>query len=115
MDLGNDRRVNSVVPAEKRHVPFGNMVYIGDGETDIPCMQVVKDSGGLSVAVYDPENRRKKNIAEKLKTDGRVHHALPADYTESGPLMKSVIDTIDRIALAAEKPLYEEEILEPCL
>lgn len=115
MDLGNDRRVNSIVPAEKRHVPFGNMVYIGDGETDIPCMQVVKDSGGLSVAVYDPENRRKKNIAEKLKTDGRVHHALPADYTESGLLMKSVSDVIDRIALAAERSLCEEEIFAPCL
>ena len=64
MDLGNDRRVNSVIPAEKRRVPFSNMVYIGDGETDIPCMQVIKDAGGLSIAVYDPENRKKKNIEQ---------------------------------------------------
>lgn len=115
LNLTNDTKVNSMVPADRRRVPLGNMVYIGDGETDIPCMQVIKDAGGLSIAVYDPENRKKKNIAEKLRLDGRVHYAFPANYTENGPLMRSVIDAIDRIALAAERSFCEGKILEPCL
>lgn len=115
MDLGNDRRVNSVIPAEKRRVPFSNMIYIGDGETDIPCMQVIKDAGGLSIAVYDPENRRKKNIAERLKTDGRVQCAFPADYTENSLLMKTVTGMIEKTVSAAGIPRCEEEVFEPCL
>ena len=102
MDLRNDRKVNSHIPDTKKHAHFSNIIYIGDGETDIPCMQVIKNKGGVSVAVYDPEDPKRKNTAEKLKRDGRVQYALPADYTEGERLMTSAMAAIDRIAAASE-------------
>lgn len=115
MDLMSDKKVNSHIPDTKKHAHFSNIIYIGDGETDIPCMQVIKNNGGISMAVYDPSDIKRKNTAEKLKRDGRVHYALPADYAENSLLMKSAMDTIDRIAFAVEKTVSEEEILQPCL
>lgn len=112
LNLSNDIKVNSIVPAERRRVPLSNMVYIGDGETDIPCMQVIKDAGGLSIAVYDPNNKKKHNIADKLKTDGRVHCSLPADYSEDKELFSTTIKMIDKVAL--ERDSIEIECDDIC-
>jgi hypothetical protein len=43
--------MNEYMPHEDRSLPFANMIFIGDGETDVPCMRLVKDQGGHSVAV----------------------------------------------------------------
>ena len=70
--------INRFVPQEERPVPFENMVYIGDGETDVPCFRLVKDLGGLSIVVYDRDGREqaetyRRRGAGQLRGSRRLH------------------------------------------
>lgn len=85
----NDPAVNDYVPPERLRVPFRNMVYIGDSDTDIPCMKLVNINGGHAVAVYDPVTRDKKK-AQMMLRDGRVRYCAPADYREGSELDRIV-------------------------
>lgn len=90
----NDNAVNDYVAPENIRVPFTNMVYIGDSETDIPCMKLVNSYGGYSVGVYDPETGDKSRVL-KLLDEHRIGYFAPADYTEGSEmdaLMKSILD-----------------------
>ena len=90
----NDNSVNDYVAPENIRVPFTNMVYIGDSETDIPCMKLVNSYGGYSVGVYDPVTGDKSRVL-KLLDEHRIGYFAPADYTEGSEmdaLMKSILD-----------------------
>ncbi len=97
-DLSDDSRINQFVPKGDRPVPFENMVYIGDGETDVPCFRLVKDEGGLSIAVYQPDSISARDRAATFMADGRVQRAAPAIYTEGGELEATVKARIDLVA-----------------
>ena len=97
-DLSDDRGINRFVKREDRPVPFENMVYIGDGETDVPCFRLVKDLGGLSVAVFPPRTRTARQNAQRYVDEGRVHCVAPADYTENSRLDRLVRANIDLLA-----------------
>ena len=73
------------------------MIYFGDGETDIPCMKLIKQQGGNSIAVYKPRNSKKKQCAEKLVKDHRVNFACAADYSEGGEIYCIVESIIKQI------------------
>lgn len=91
LDISNDVDLNKYTPEEKRPIPFRNMIYIGDGLTDVPCMKLVKSYGGYSIAVY------KDGEVEKVKdllTDARVDFIEPADYREDTSLYNVVKDII---------------------
>ena len=79
-------------------MPFENMVYIGDGETDVPCFRLVKDLGGLSVAVFPPRTSNARRRAQRFVDEGRVHCVAPADYTENSPLDRLVKSNVDLVA-----------------
>ena len=87
--------INKYVPHSERPVPFENMVYIGDGETDVPCFRLVKDLGGLSIAVYADGAHQQ---AEQYREEGRVNCVVPADYTERGGLDCAVKSYMDLLA-----------------
>jgi hypothetical protein len=89
--------INRFVPHENRPMPFSNIVFIGDGETDIPCMRLVRDQGGHSIAVYQPGSKKKAR-AEKLITDKRADFIAPADYSEGRRLDEIITAIIDKIA-----------------
>ena len=93
----DNKLVNSSMADDKKRVPFPNMIYFGDGETDVPCMKIVNMFGGHSVAVFDPENEKKKRQALKLKRQGRVNFITPAQYTASSRSYKVVCAIIDKI------------------
>ena len=79
-------------------VPFKHMIYVGDGTTDIPCMRLVKNSGGHSIAVYNPDQKGARKEMASLIHDNRVSHVCPADYSEGSDmdiLVKTIIDKID--------------------
>ena len=97
-DLSDDSGINRFVKQEDRPVPFENMVYIGDGETDVPCFRLVKDLGGLSVAVYPPRSRNARQHAQRFVDEGRVHCLTPADYTADGRLDRLVKANVDLLA-----------------
>ncbi len=73
------------------------MIYVGDGETDVPCMKIVSMFGGHSIAVYNPENPGKQAVAEKLLRQGRVNFITPANYSHYSRTFKIVCGIIDKI------------------
>lgn len=92
----SDESVND--HAERNRVPFRNIVYIGDSETDVPCMQIVRDNGGVSIGVYPPDAPNKDRILEIMKA-GRISFYMPADYSAGAPideLIKAVIDKTEK-------------------
>ncbi len=97
-DLSDNQSINQFVPMNDRPVPFENMVYIGDGETDVPCFRLVKDLGGLSVAVFKPNTKDARNKAEQFATDERVDCVAPADYTEGKQLDQVVKRQVDLLS-----------------
>jgi phosphoserine phosphatase len=101
LDVHDNSIINKFVPKEQRPVPFEHMVFIGDGETDIPCMRLVKDQGGHSIAVYNPGKHGAKKHAEQLITDGRATLFAPADYQEGGAIDLAVKAIIDKVEAAS--------------
>ena len=85
-----------------RPVPFENMIYIGDGPTDVPCFRLVKDLGGLSVCVYRPSKKGARESAERFRTEGRVHVVAPANYDDGTELDKVVKAYIRHLAARQE-------------
>ena len=96
-EVSDTRQVNKYVPKEDRPVPFTHMIYIGDGTTDVPCMKVVKDHGGHSIAVYRPGDNDAKARAEHLIREQRVNFACPANYRRLKMLHKLVMRILDKI------------------
>lgn len=89
---------------ENKRVEFRNMIYIGDGVTDIPCMTLVKEKGGTAIAVY---GENKKNVGERLINDKRVNFACKADYSAGSELDRIVRLVLDSIQL--REKLYKKE------
>ena len=92
----NDDAVNDYFAPDEIRVPFTNMVYIGDSETDIPCMKLVHSYGGYSVGVYNPVTKDKSRVL-KLMDENRIGYYAPADYTEGSELDSLVLEVLDKI------------------
>lgn len=91
----NDPGINDYFDPENIRVPFRNMIYIGDSDTDIPCMKLVNSNGGYSIGVYNPTTKKKEKVY-KMMHDNRIRYFAPADYTEDSDLDKLVKSIIDR-------------------
>lgn len=91
----NDQKVNDYFEPDKFVVPFRNMVYIGDSDTDIPCMKLVNSNGGHSIGVYNFETQDKTKVFKMLR-ENRIKCFAPADYREGSPLECLVKNIIDR-------------------
>lgn len=89
LDVNDDADLNKFVPKEERPVPFERMIYVADGMTDVPCMRLVKEYGGKSIAVYSKSDE----VAKQLKADGRVNFIAKANY-EEGSEMEDVVKKI---------------------
>ena len=94
LDVTEQRALNEYVPEDERRIPFRNMIYFGDGDTDIPCMKLTKVNGGHSFVVYQKDRKE----AERLISENRVNFAFKADYRKDSPLEKTVKAVIDNIA-----------------
>ena len=98
-------KLNQYTPENDRRVPFRNMIYIGDGLTDVPCMKLVKANGGQSIAVYDPE--KGKTAATSLLQANRVNFIVPADYSQ-GSDIETIVHAIIR-KMRAESEMRSSE------
>jgi hypothetical protein len=102
----NTDRLNEYVPDREREVPFRRMIFVGDGDTDIPCMKMTTDQGGYSVAVYDPKrNSQAINKIHKLIAQNRVSFVAPADYTKNSQIDIVIKGIMGRIALLSKEQL----------
>lgn len=102
LEVYDNKVINEFVPMEDRPIPFKSMIFIGDGETDIPCFSLVKSLGGHSIAVYKPKTKGAKAKAEKLIEDGRVNFVAPADYSADSGIDTIVKAVLDKIASDSE-------------
>jgi 2-hydroxy-3-keto-5-methylthiopentenyl-1-phosphate phosphatase len=97
--LDDDDIVNSKVSEKDRRVLYRNMIYLGDGITDVPCMKLVKQYGGQSIAIYQANKFHK---VQKLIDEGRVNYVCPSDYRDGSELDSIVKLIIQRMALTNE-------------
>ena len=93
----NDPGVNEYFPPDKIRVPFRNIVYIGDSDTDIPCMKLVNTYGGHSIGVYNPAHMNKEKVYRMLR-EKRIKYFAPADYTPGSPIETLIFSIIDKTA-----------------
>ena len=99
LSVRDNKKVNESKAEDNKRIPFPHMIYFGDGETDVPCMKIVKMFGGNSIAVYNPEIKKKVNIARKLLRQERVNFITPADYTKESRTYQVVCSIIDKIKI----------------
>jgi phosphoserine phosphatase len=99
--------INRFLPEEMKPVPFARMIYIGDGETDVPAMKMMKYQGGATIAVYNPHSSAKpgeKSQEEKchdMISQNRTDFVAPADYSEDGELIRTIKLLIERIRVVS--------------
>lgn len=91
----NDPGVNDYFKPDDIRVPFRNMIYIGDSDTDIPCMKLVNTYGGHSIGVYNADQKDKAKVF-KMIGDNRIKYFAPADYSDGSELDRLVKAIIDR-------------------
>ena len=97
LDVSDDKTLNDSMPDDSKRVPFTNMIYIGDGLSDVPCMKMMRAYGGQAIAVYQESNRMG---VEDLLAKGRVDFIFPADYSEGTALDQTVKNIIRKMAIA---------------
>ncbi|WP_226638026.1 haloacid dehalogenase-like hydrolase [Brevundimonas poindexterae] len=95
-------KINRFIPDAERPVPFERMIFLGDGDTDVPTMKMMHTKGGFSIAVYDPRNsERDQQKIYSLISEDRVNFVAAADYREGSPLDLIVKGLVGRIAVNA--------------
>lgn len=99
LDISDDASLNKKMFDNDRRISTSNMIYIGDGYTDVPCMKLTKDGGGISIAVYTDKTEK---TAESLLSDERINYMTLADYREGSEIDKIVKKTIEAMALNTE-------------
>ena len=102
LDVANDNDLNRSMPDDSKRVPFCNMIYIGDGLSDVPCMKMMKAYGGYSIAVYQNKDSKVEDLLKK----GRVDYIYPADYSENTGLDITVKNIIRKMSIS--ETLYDE-------
>ena len=101
-EVWDDETINAYLPDDRRPVPFSNIVYIGDGATDIPAMKMVTYQGGHAIAVYPPDQPEGRRKAAALARQGRARYMAGADYRAGGALQALVRNLINIIAARHE-------------
>ena len=96
LDVSDDKTLNDSMPDDSKRVPFTNMIYVGDGLSDVPCMKMMRAYGGQAIAVYQESNRI---AVEELMAKHRVDFIFKADYSEGTPLDLTVKNIIRKMAI----------------
>ena len=102
LDVSEERALNDSMPDEGKRVPFANMVYLGDGLSDVPCMKMMRAYGGTAVAVWQeagPGGAGNRPGVEELLSRGRADFIFPADYRQDTGLDRTVRDILASIAV----------------
>ena len=102
LDVANDNDLNRSMPDDSKRVPFCNMIYIGDGLSDVPCMKMMKAYGGYSIAVYQEKDSKVDDLLKRR----RVDYIYPADYRENSGLDITVKNILRKMSICDK--LYNE-------
>lgn len=105
LDVTDDYNLNRLQDESLRRIAYRNMIYIGDGMTDIPCMKMVKERGGKSIALYASG---KSDAVKTLVDDDRINYVCVADYSKDSTLEKIVKLMIENMAVLEKLKSREE-------
>lgn len=103
-----DSQINKTMAEESRAIRFENMIYIGDGETDIPAMALLKSKKGISIVVYDDQNPDKFKQSKEMLRNNKANYAVPLDYTEGSPLDDVIKMAIKKVVLESRYGKYQD-------
>lgn len=110
LDASDNSKINAYVPEEERYIPFTNMIYIGDGDTDIPAMKLTKHYGGHSIAVFRNRDKKSKKTVQDLLKYNRVNFICQADYSQNKDIDKIVKSIIDKIVADISKNKLQKDL-----
>lgn len=110
LDISDDASLNKKMLEENRRISTKNMIYLGDGFTDIPSMRMTRENGGYAIAVYQNDD---KNIVNNLLEDNRIDFYAKADYQENSEIDKLMKNILNNIAIRTElKNLHNQQLNE---
>lgn len=78
------------IPREEMHIPLNQMIYVGDGSSDIPCFSVLNEEGGVAIGVYKNSTPEEWSKETSISRSQRVANLAAADYSENSELMQSL-------------------------
>lgn len=108
----NNPSVNDHFKEEEIRIPFENIIYIGDSETDVPCMELVNANRGYSIGVYNPTKNDRERVY-KMMEDGRIKYYAPASYIENSELDKIIKLIINKVYFESKlKDKYMKCVME---
>ncbi|MGP1614695.1 MAG: HAD family hydrolase [Pollutimonas bauzanensis] len=90
--------VNKKIAQDKLRIPFEQMIFVGDGYTDIPCFSLIRRSGGVAFGVWDPKHRDKRSRAWGFIQEGRVSNLNQARYDEEAELYQWLEEAVESVA-----------------
>ncbi|CAM5222546.1 Haloacid dehalogenase-like hydrolase OS=Castellaniella defragrans OX=75697 GN=HNR28_001708 PE=4 SV=1 [Castellaniella defragrans] len=101
--IGPDSRnrpfeVNRKVDPDKLRIPFEQMIFVGDGYTDIPCFSLIRRSGGVAFGVWDPRHREKRSRAWGFIQEGRVSNLNQARFDKDAELYQWLEAAVESLA-----------------
>jgi phosphoserine phosphatase len=99
LDICNHSEINKFIPNHERPMPFEHMIFIGDGETDIPSFRLVKEERGHAIAVYKPRMVKAREKSQELIRDKRVNFIAPASFTEGSEIEHIVKAIINKVVV----------------
>lgn len=105
LDLSDEDSINDYIPHKERRIPLKRFIYIGDSETDIPAMKIVKQGGGTSIGVYNPEKCNLERV-KKLLEQERIDFLMPADYSEGSKIENIVKAVLKKVKAESYLSFY---------
>lgn len=101
--------INEYMPEGERPIPFQNILYLGDGLTDVPSMTVTRKNGGHAIAVHKPRISRSIAVCKKLLKAGRVDFFAPANYRKGKMLERQIRTVLD---LMVKQVMYDKAVFD---
>lgn len=105
---GKPLEVNRKFSGDELRIPFSNMIFVGDGLTDVPCFSLITKEKGMAIGVYDREHIKKWDRAYQFITEGRVSTLYTANYSEGSDLSNFLTMAVRNLAerIAVSKAVF---------